>query len=86
MTSLDHGKFTRMTTLFHSLLALDVFALFFSGYAIMFNDGLWWMLTLVCGSGSVAALHRVFGVGLLALVVFWVLRMVTTDTGRSNFR
>ncbi|MBP1987188.1 cytochrome b/b6 domain-containing protein [Halolamina salifodinae] len=86
MTNLDHGKFTRMTTVFHSLLAMDVFFLFFTGYAIMFNDELWWMLTLMGGSGSVAALHRVFGVGLLALVTFWVLMMVTTDTGRSNFR
>jgi len=86
MTNLDHGKFTRMTTVFHSLLAMDVFFLFFTGYAIMFNDELWWMLTLMGGSGAVAALHRVFGVGLLALVTFWTLMMVTTDTGRSNFR
>jgi len=86
MTNLDHGKFTRMTTVFHSLLAMDVFFLFFTGYAIMFNDELWWMLTLMGGSGAVAALHRVFGVGLLALVTFWMLMMVTTDTGRSNFR
>jgi cytochrome b subunit of formate dehydrogenase len=85
MTNLDHGKFTRMTTVFHSLLAMDVFFLFFTGYAIMFNDELWWMLTLMGGSGSVAALHRVFGVGLLALITFWILMMVTTDTGRSNF-
>ena len=86
MTNLDHGKFTRMTTVFHSLLAMDVFFLFFTGYAIMFNDELWWMLTLMGGSGAVAALHRVFGVGLLALITFWMLMMVTTDTGRSNFR
>lgn len=38
------------------------------------------------GSGAVAALHRVFGVGLLALVSFWMLMIVTTDVGRSNFR
>ncbi|WP_435116262.1 cytochrome b/b6 domain-containing protein [Halolamina sp. C58] len=86
MTNLDHGKFTRMTTVFHSLLAMDVFFLFFTGYAIMFNDELWWMLTLMGGSGAVAALHRAFGVGLLALITFWMLMMVTTDTGRSNFR
>jgi cytochrome b subunit of formate dehydrogenase len=86
VTNLDHGKFTRMTTVFHSLLAMDVFFLFFTGYAIMFNDELWWMLTLMGGSGAVAALHRVFGVGLLALITFWMLMMVTTDTGRSNFR
>ncbi|MFB6220520.1 MAG: cytochrome b/b6 domain-containing protein [Halolamina sp.] len=86
MTNLDHGKFTRMTTVFHSLLALDVFFLFFTGYAIMFNDELWWMLVLMGGSGAVAALHRAFGVGLLALITFWMLMMVTTDVGRSNFR
>jgi cytochrome b subunit of formate dehydrogenase len=86
MTNLDHGKFTRMTTVFHSLLALDVFFLFFTGYAIMFNDELWWMLTLMGGAGAVAALHRAFGVGLLALVTFWMLMMVTTDVGRSNFK
>ncbi|MEF8799443.1 MAG: cytochrome b/b6 domain-containing protein [Halolamina sp.] len=86
MTNLDHGKFTRMTTVFHSLLALDVFFLFFTGYAIMFNDELWWMLTLLGGAGAVAALHRAFGVGLLALVSFWMLMMVTTDVGRSNFK
>ncbi len=86
MTNLDHGKFTRMTTVFHSMLALDVFFLFFTGYAIMFNDELWWMLTLMGGAGAVAALHRAFGVGLLALVTFWMLMMVTTDVGRSNFR
>jgi cytochrome b subunit of formate dehydrogenase len=85
VTSLDHGKFTRMTTLFHSLLALDVFALFFSGYAIMFNDELWWLLALMGGAEGVSALHRVTGLGLIALIVFWVLMMVTTDTGRSNF-
>ena len=86
MTNLDHGKFTRMTTVFHSLLALDVFFLFFTGYAIMFNDELWWMLTLMGGAGAVAALHRAFGVGLLALITFWMLMMVTTDVGRSNFK
>jgi cytochrome b subunit of formate dehydrogenase len=86
MTNLDHGKFTRMTTVFHSLLALDVFFLFFTGYAIMFNDELWWMLTLMGGAGAVAGLHRAFGVGLLALITFWMLMMVTTDVGRSNFK
>ncbi|AEN04988.1 cytochrome b/b6 domain-containing protein [Halolamina sp.] len=86
MTNLDHGKFTRMTTVFHSMLALDVFFLFFTGYAIMFNDELWWMLTLMGGAGAVAALHRAFGVGLLALITFWMLMMVTTDVGRSNFK
>jgi cytochrome b subunit of formate dehydrogenase len=86
MTNLDHGKFTRMTTVFHSLLAVDVFFLFFTGYAIMFNDELWWMLTLMGGAGAVAGLHRAFGVGLLALITFWMLMMVTTDVGRSNFK
>jgi len=85
-TTLDHGKFTRMTTVFHTLLALDVFFLFFTGYSLMFNDELWWMVTLVGGAGAVAALHRLFGAGLIALIVFWMLMMVTTDTGRSNFR
>jgi cytochrome b subunit of formate dehydrogenase len=75
-----------MTTVFHSMLALDVFFLFFTGYAIMFNDELWWMLTLMGGAGAVAALHRAFGVGLLALITFWMLMMVTTDVGRSNFK
>ncbi|MFB6304583.1 MAG: cytochrome b/b6 domain-containing protein [Haloferacaceae archaeon] len=86
MTNLDHGKFTRVTTTFHSLLALDVFLLFFTGYSIMFNDELWWLLTLMGGSAGVAALHRVAGMGLVALIVFWAVLMVISDTGRSNFR
>ncbi|USZ66915.1 cytochrome b/b6 domain-containing protein [Halorussus salilacus] len=86
MTNLDHGKFTRMTTTFHSLLALDVFALFFTGYAIMFNDHLWWLLVLMGGNVGVVALHRIAGLGLVALVTFWVVMMLITDTGRSNFR
>ncbi|QLG27762.1 cytochrome b/b6 domain-containing protein [Halorarum halophilum] len=86
MTQLDHGKFTRMTTTFHTLLALDVFVLFFSGYSMMFNDELWWLVGLMGGSTGVAAVHRIAGAGLLALIVFWMLMMVTTGTGRGNFR
>jgi cytochrome b subunit of formate dehydrogenase/uncharacterized membrane protein len=86
MTNLDHGKFTRVTTTFHSLLALDVFALFFTGYAVMFNDELWWLVSLMGGNVGVLALHRVAGVGLIALITFWAVLMVISDTGRSNFR
>ncbi|QLD87973.1 cytochrome b/b6 domain-containing protein [Natronomonas salina] len=85
MTNLDHGKFTRVTTTFHSLLALDVFLLFFTGYAIMFNDELWWMVSLLGGATGVTALHRIAGFGLIALVVFWMVLMLITPTGRSNF-
>ncbi|WP_096391345.1 cytochrome b/b6 domain-containing protein [Halopenitus persicus] len=86
MTNLDHGKFTRVTTLFHSLLALDVFLLFFTGYAIMFNSELWWMMELMGGATGVTALHRVAGIGLVALIVFWTVLMLISPTGRSNFR
>ncbi|GAA0207201.1 cytochrome b/b6 domain-containing protein [Halobaculum roseum] len=86
MTQLDHGKFSKMTTTFHTLLALDVFVLFFSGYSLMFNDELWWMVNLMGGATGVSAVHRIAGAGLLALIVFWMLMMVTTDTGRGNFR
>jgi len=86
MTSLDHGKFTRVTTTFHSLLGLDVFLLFFTGYSLTFNDELWWMLSLMGGPQSVTALHRAAGFGLIALIGFWATLMITTDTGRSNFR
>jgi len=86
MTNLDHGKFTRVTTVFHSLLALDVFFLFFTGYGIMFNDELWWLVSLMGGITGVAALHRVAGAGLIALVVFWIVLQVISPTGRSNFR
>ncbi|QCJ46033.1 MULTISPECIES: cytochrome b/b6 domain-containing protein [Haloprofundus] len=86
MTNLDHGKFTRMTTTFHTLLALDVFILFFSGYGLMFNDELWWLVTLMGGSTGVTAVHRIAGLALVALIVFWVLMMLTTSTGRGNFR
>lgn len=85
MTNLDHGKFTRVTTIFHSLLGLDVFLLFFSGYAIMFNDELWWLMELMGGTAGVSAVHRIAGMGLIALVVFWVVLQIVSPTGRSNF-
>jgi cytochrome b subunit of formate dehydrogenase len=85
MTTLDHGKFTRMTTVFHTLLSLDVFLLFFSGYSIMFNDELWWLLQLLGGATGAVAVHRVAGLGLIALIGFWMTLMLVTDTGRSNF-
>jgi cytochrome b subunit of formate dehydrogenase len=75
-----------MTTTFHGLLGLDVFVLFFTGYGIMFNDELWWLVELMGGTAGVAAVHRVAGAGLIALIVFWVTMMVITPTGRSNFR
>jgi len=85
MSNLDHGKFTRVTTTFHSLLALDVFLLFFSGYAIMFNDELWWLMELMGGATGVSAVHRVTGIALIALIFFWVVLQVISPTGRSNF-
>ena len=86
MTNLDHGKFTRVTTIFHSLLGLDVFLLFFSGYAIMFHDELWWLMALMGGPAGVSAVHRVAGMGLIALIVFWVVLQVISPTGRGNFK
>jgi cytochrome b subunit of formate dehydrogenase len=86
MTNLDHGKFTRVTTLFHSLLALDVFVLFFTGYSVMFNDELWWMLQLMGGNTAVLALHRAAGFALIALTFFWITLMVIGPGRRSNFR
>jgi len=83
---MDHGKFSRVTTLFHSLLALDVFVLFFTGYAIMFNDELWWLVTLSGGPTGVIGIHRLAGLGLVALTVFWITLMIVTPTGRGNFR
>ncbi len=85
MTSLDHGKFTRVTTLFHSLLALDVFLLFFTGYAIMFNDELWWLVEATGGSSGVVAVHRIAGLGLIALTIFWMTLLLITPGGRDNF-
>ncbi|SEP13897.1 Cytochrome b subunit of formate dehydrogenase [Halogranum amylolyticum] len=86
MTTLDHGKFTKVTTLFHSILALDVFFLFFSGYAIMFNDELWWLIAMMGGNTGVTAVHRVAGLGLILLVTFWIALQLISPTGRGNFR
>jgi len=72
MTSLDHGKFSRVTTVFHSLLSLTVFILFFTGYAVAFNAELWWLLELMGGNAGVLALHRAAGFALIALTGFWV--------------
>jgi len=44
------------------------------------------MLSLMGGPQSVTALHRAAGFGLIALIGFWATLMITTDTGRSNFR
>lgn len=86
MTNLDHGKFTGVTTTFHALLALDVFLLFFTGYAILFNDALWWLIVLAGGNRGVVAVHRAAGLGLIVLTVFWIVLMVLSSTGRGNFR
>ena len=86
MTNLDHGKFRRVTTVFHSLLALDVFLLFFSGYSVMFNDELWWLITLMGGNSGVLALHRIAGFFLIVLTVFWVVLMVVGPHGGRNLR
>ncbi|UPV73774.1 cytochrome b/b6 domain-containing protein [Halorussus limi] len=86
MTNLDHGKFSRTTTVFHSLLALDVFALFFTGYAVMFNDELWWLVTLMGGNTGVLAVHRLAGLVLVALVVFWLTLTILTPGGRRGVK
>jgi len=86
MTNLDHGKFTRTTTLFHSLLALDVFFLFFTGYSAMFNDELWWLLALFGGAQGVLAVHRIAGLVLIALTVFWVVMLVIGPGRQGNLR
>ncbi|MFU8869484.1 cytochrome b/b6 domain-containing protein [Natronococcus sp.] len=84
MTNLDHGKFSRVTTTFHSLLALTVFFLFFTGYAIAFNAELWWLVELMGGNEWVLAIHRVAGFALMILTVFWVLYMLLRTSSRSN--
>lgn len=76
MTTLDHGKFSRVTTMFHSLLALTVFVLFFTGYAVAFNDELWWLVELMGGNTGVLAVHRVAGFALIFLTAFWVFYML----------
>jgi cytochrome b subunit of formate dehydrogenase len=86
VTNLDHGKFTRTTTVFHSLLALDVFALFFTGYAVMFNDELWWLVALMGGNSGVLSVHRIAGLGLIALVTFWLVLTIITPGGRRGIR
>ncbi|WP_226479387.1 cytochrome b/b6 domain-containing protein [Natrinema amylolyticum] len=86
MTNLDHGKFSRVTTTFHSLLALTVFFLFFTGYAIAFNTELWWMVELMGGNEGVLLVHRFAGFSLILLTGFWVSYMLLRSTSRSNFR
>lgn len=86
MTNLDHGKFTGVTTFFHTLLALDVFLLFFTGYGIMFNDELWWLVDLAGGNRGVVAVHRIAGLALIALTIFWITLMIISPAGRGNFR
>lgn len=82
---MDHGKFTRVTTYFHTLLALDVFLLFFTGYSVMFNDELWWLVEFMGGNTGVLALHRIAGFALIALTVFWVTLMLVGPGRQSNF-
>lgn len=86
MTNLDHGKFSRVTTTFHSLLALTVFFLFFTGYAIAFNAELWWLVELMGGNEWVLTIHRAAGFSLIVLTVFWVLFMLLRASSRSNLR
>ncbi|WP_436344267.1 cytochrome b/b6 domain-containing protein [Natronorubrum sp. FCH18a] len=85
MTNLDHGKFSRATTMFHSLLALTVFILFFTGYAIAFNTELWWLVELMGGNQGVLSIHRLAGFTLIALTGFWVTYMLIRSSSRSNF-
>ncbi|MDZ5810627.1 cytochrome b/b6 domain-containing protein [Halorubrum sp. AD140] len=80
MTNLDHGKFSRVTTVFHSLLALTVFTLFFTGYSIAFNAELWWLIELMGGNTGVLAVHRAAGFALIALTGFWVPYMLLSRT------
>ncbi|AEH38363.1 cytochrome b/b6 domain-containing protein [Halopiger xanaduensis] len=86
MTNLDHGKFSRATTMFHSLLALTVFVLFFTGYAIAFNTELWWLVELMGGNEGVLSIHRAAGFALIALTGFWVPYVLLRSSSRSNFR
>ncbi|MDL5362119.1 cytochrome b/b6 domain-containing protein [Halalkalicoccus sp. NIPERK01] len=84
MTTLDHGKFSRVTTMFHSLLALTVFMLFFTGYAVAFNNELWWLVELMGGNTGVLAVHRVAGFALIFLTAFWVLYMLLRLGGSAG--
>jgi cytochrome b subunit of formate dehydrogenase len=85
VTNLDHGKFSRATTLFHSLLATTVFVLFFTGYSVAFNDELWWLLSLMGGTRGVLAVHRIAGFALIVLTGVWVPYMLLRPSSRSNF-
>ncbi|QLD89437.1 cytochrome b/b6 domain-containing protein [Natronomonas salina] len=85
MTNLDHGKFSRATTLFHSLLALTVFMLFFTGYSVAFHDELWWLVSLMGGTRGVLAVHRLAGFTLIVLTGVWVPYMLLRSASRSNF-
>lgn len=85
MTNLDHGKFSRVTTTFHSLLALTVFLLFFTGYAVAFNAELWWLVELMGGNSGVLALHRIAGFALIFLTAFWVFYMLLRMGGSVGF-
>ena len=85
MTNLDHGKFSRVTTMFHSLLALTVFVLFFTGYSVAFNSELWWLVELMGGNQGVLAVHRIAGFALIFLTSFWVLYMLLRLGGSASF-
>lgn len=85
MTNLDHGKFSRVTTVFHSLLALTVFVLFFTGYSVAFNSELWWLVELMGGNQGVLAIHRIAGFALILLTSFWVLYMLLRMGGSASF-
>jgi len=84
MTVLDNGKFTRVAVAFHTLLAFDVFALFFTGYSVMFNDELWWLLALLGGNQAVLEIHRLSGYGLILLVGFFVPLLLSSARGRHH--
>ncbi|PAU85254.1 hypothetical protein CK500_00890 [Halorubrum salipaludis] len=86
MTNLDHGKFSRVTTLFHSMLALTVFLLFFTGYAVAFNTELWWLVELMGGNAGVLVVHRAAAFALIALTGFWVPYMLLSRTNGGGIR
>ncbi len=71
--------------MFHSLLALTVFVLFFTGYAIAFNTELWWLVELMGGNEGVLSIHRLAGFTLILLTGFWVPYMLIRSSSRSNF-
>jgi cytochrome b subunit of formate dehydrogenase len=85
VTNLDHGKFSRATTLFHSLLAITVFVLFFTGYSVAFHTELWWLLELMGGTRGVLAVHRIAGFALIVLTGAWVPYVLLRPSSRSNF-